>query len=47
MFLTEAELTYKCGILLNIGDVMGVQGPYIDNVKLLQDLIKNVPCLCS
>ena len=27
MFLTEAELTYNCGILLNIGDVMGVQGP--------------------
>ena len=29
MFLTEAELTYKCGILLNIGDVMGVQGPLL------------------
>ena len=29
MFLTEAEFTIKCGILLNIGDVMGVQGPFI------------------
>ena len=52
MFLTEAEFTIKCGILLNIGDVMGVQGPYNTSYtnrlllynKLLLNIIKKPLC---